>query len=164
MGGTIVPTRYFARRDYDEDLLRRAKISRDLLARAPDDSDSPYPEEGEVRMDKDECFDYIRRACVALDFFEPHFKIYDEIMARAREDFAWRAKEFFYRLFRWKWTEERGDDRYVKTRRGLESILDEIALKPGPDVIIENRILRAASNWIDWHAQEAPNLSQGVYR
>lgn len=164
MGGIVVCERHWARADYDKDLLARARRSMEILNRAPEDIDSPYPLEGEVRMDRIECYDFLKRAVRAVEFFEPHFRIYDEVMARAREDFSWRVKEFFGRVLRpWK-KEERADANFNRTRGGFESLVGQVSLKPGPDVIIENRVLRAAWNWIEWHEQEAAMQRQGAYR
>lgn len=167
MSGTIVCERHWSRADYDKDLMLRARRSMEILNRAPEDTDSPYPTEGEVRMDRIECYDFLKRAVAAVDFFEPHFRIHDEVLSRAREDFSWRVKEFFSRLVFWRKrdAQESGDERYRRTRAGFESLVGQVSLKRGPEVIIENRVLRAAWNWIQWHEQEAgQGHTQGVYR
>lgn len=167
MSGTMVCERYWSRADYDKDLLLRARRSMEILSRAPEDIDSPYALEGEVRMDRLECYDFLQRALLAVDFFEPHFRIHDEVLARAREDFSWCAKEFLSRLLFWrkKEKEESGDASYRRTRASFESLVEQVSRKPGPEVIIENRILRAAWNWIQWHEQEGAHChSQGIYR
>jgi len=160
--------RYCSRQDYDKDLLARAKFSMAVLNRAPDEDEDPTLQGELITMDRLDCWDLLKRAKLALEFFYPHFRIHDEIIARAREDWDWRFKEFFSRLFRWDWKDRDGHALVVKHEKmiaGFERMLGQVSSTQHNRIEIETKVVRAARNWIKWHDSELGRCNfRGAYR
>jgi hypothetical protein len=169
MGGIVVCERYWARQDYDKDLLARARSSIEVLSRAPDDEEiDPLLEGVMIVMDRLDCWDLLKRAKLALEFFYPHFRIHDEIMSRVREDRDWRFKEFFSRLVKWDWKDRNGRalvEQHEKMIAGFERMLGQVSATSKNRIEIETKVVRAARCWIAWHDSELGRCNfRGVYR
>jgi hypothetical protein len=140
----------------------------EVLNRAPDEKEDSTLEGSMIVMDRLDCWDLLKRAKLALEFFYPHFRIHDEIMAIAREDWTWRFKKFFSRLFKWDWKDRNGRalvEQHEKMIAGFERMLGQVSTTDKKQIEIETQVVRAARNWIAWHDSELGRCNfRGVYR
>ncbi len=169
MGGSIACERHWSQRDYDDDLVKRAKATMAVLERAPEEPDDPELDRFEtIVMDRVECYDLLKRAVAALEFFCPHFYVFDEVMHRARDDWSFRCKDFFSRLVRWNWADREPGSSRKKHERMISvynQLLGQVSATSKNSIDIETRIVRVARGWINWHDLERGRThSQGAYR
>lgn len=168
MSGITVCERYVSRAEADKDLLARAKHSIEVLKRAPEEEDDPTLIGKFIIMDRLDCWDLLKRAKAALAFFYPHFRIHNEIISRANEDWDYRYRAFFRKLFSWDWNDRNGRalvEKHEKMMAAFDRMLGQVSSADNKTVEIETKIVRSARNWIAWHDSEIGRCnSQGVYR
>ena len=135
-------------------ILERARRTLEILQRAPERNPEPVEDQRMLREDAVALFD---RTLAALDFFEPHFQTYDDVITEAR-------RSWWYRLF--NGTTVNGMIDLRRLRRSFEHYRDIVkAFKPELEfVALDPKLSSAANSWIEWHELELRRMSKGPYR
>ncbi len=135
-------------------VVDRARVTMALLQRAPESPPEPAEDQRMLRADAVELFD---KTLTALDFFEPHFQTYDDLITEAR-------KSWWYRLFNCAKVD--GMIKLRGLRRSFTHYRDVVAsFKTEYEfVTIDPKLTTAAYSWIEWHEQELRRMSKGPYR
>lgn len=130
--------------------LDQARISADLFKRAPPPDNLHY---GEQRMLRQEAILLFQEALNAINFFEPHFQIVDEVIAQC----SW----WFRLINRLK------PNKSIKLRNiknSFKEYIDEISLKESEFVILDSKLIIACNGWISWYEAEMSCFSKNPYR
>lgn len=133
-------------------LIDRAKTTMELLQRAPA-SDPTFTEH--QNMLSSDAVALLDRTLEALDFFEPHFQTYDDLITECR-------RSLWYRIF--NWTKVDGMIRLRTLRRNFTHYRDIVRDTKAKFVDVDPKILVASHGWIEWHEQELRRMSRGPYR
>lgn len=110
---------------------------------------------GDQRLPREDAIALFERTLEALDFFEPHFQTYDDLIVEAR-------RSWWYRLFNNAKVD--GMIKLRSLRRSFSHYRDVVTRMQTEFVVLDPKLTSAADGWIAWHELEKRRVSKGPYR